>query len=205
MEILGYGEDALTLWSLKNRLDFILASLGDSSDTSKCQAFFRPSFGRSGGNKSSQFGEFDFILLAEHRIYLGESKWDRSSEEIDNGYIKLRTEQLLRHKQFKFYVEEWAFGVYTDWSEFMSRGEDPLRRQEIDKPIAPAGSLLAKNLQTVLQIIRDHYPNKPEIRNVLLYFYNSVNGGQPVSKADDDFEVVNVDYSKDISGNYIQL
>ena len=70
MEILGCGEDALTLWSLKHRHDFFQASLRDSSDNSKCQAFFWPSFGRSGGNKSSQFGEFDFNLLAEKSIYL---------------------------------------------------------------------------------------------------------------------------------------
>lgn len=111
MEILGYGEDALTLWSLKNKLDYILASFGDSSDVSKCRAFFRPSFGRSGGNKSSQFGEFDFIILAKQHLYLGESKWDKSPEKIVNGQMDLRSEQLLRHRLFKLYVEEWAFGI----------------------------------------------------------------------------------------------
>jgi len=205
MNILGYGEDALTLWSLKNRLGFILDALKDPSDISKCRAFFRPSFGRSGGKKSSQFGEFDFIILAEQHLYLGESKWDRSSEKIDNGLIDLRPEQLLRHKLFKFYIDEWAFGNYTGWSEFESRGKELMRLQQIDKPIAPTGSLLATNLQTVLRIIRDHYSTKPGIRNVLLYFYSSDNGGQPVSEAGSDFEVVNIDYSEDIFDNYIQL
>jgi|SRR3990170_713773 len=202
MDLLGYGEDALTLWSLKNKFGFILDALKDPSDISKCRAFFRPSFGRSGGNNSSQFGEFDFIILAEQHIYLGESKWDKSSERILNGFMDMRAEQLLRHKLFTFYVDEWAFGEYTDWGEFESRGKELLRQQGIDKPIAPAGSLLATNLQTVLGIIRDHYTSKPEIRNVLLYFYNGAIGGKPVKEAGNDFEVVTLDYSKDVSGNY---
>jgi hypothetical protein len=205
MEILGYGEDALTLWSLKNKLDFILASLGDSSDVSKCRAFFRPSFGRSGGNNSSQFGEFDFIILAEQCLYLGESKWDKSREKIINGMMDLRGEQLLRHRLFKFYIDEWAFGNYTEWGAFKSIGEDKLKQQGIDKPIAPAYSLLATNLQTVLRIIQDHYSNKPKIRNVLLYFYNGAIGRNPIIEAGNDFEVVMIDFSKDISRNYIHL
>ena len=56
MEIIGYGEDALTLWALRNRLDTILDTLGDFSDLSKCRVFFRPSFGRSGGKDGPQMG-----------------------------------------------------------------------------------------------------------------------------------------------------
>ena len=80
MEIIGYGEDALTLWAMKKRLDFILDKLNDPTDPDNCKVFFRPSFGRRGGPKSSEFGEFDFILLSIKRVYLGESKWERSSE-----------------------------------------------------------------------------------------------------------------------------
>lgn len=205
MEILGYGEDALTLWSLKNKLNFILTSLKDPSDENQCRALFRPSFGRRGGVRSSQFGEFDFILLAEQNLYLGESKWDGSSEKIIDGVIHLRPEQLLRHKLFKFYVEEWAFGSYTDWGEFVVKGKDLLSQHGIFKPIAPAGSLLATNLQAVLQIIRETYPSKPEFRNVLLYFYNGAIGAESVINAGNDFEVVPLDYSEDLFGNYLPL
>ena len=69
MNILGYGEDALTLWALQNILPFILEMLHDSSVPSQCDVFFRPSFGRRGGKRSSQFGEFDFIILSEDRLY----------------------------------------------------------------------------------------------------------------------------------------
>lgn len=98
-----------------------------------------------------------------------------------------------------------GFWNYIHWSECEQLGKELLKSQGIDKPIAPAGSSLATNLRTVLKIIRGHYPSKPDIRNVLLYFYDSANGGQPISKAGDDFKVVNLDYSKDISSNYIRL
>jgi hypothetical protein len=125
MEILAYGEDALTLWALKNKLEYILQELGDSPNSSKRLAFFRPSFGRRGGKNSSQFGEFDFILLTANYIYLGESKWDNSSEKIIDGKLELRDEQLLRHKLFKFYIDEWAFGPYKDnqWQIFVEEAK----------------------------------------------------------------------------------
>jgi len=127
MQILTYGEDALTLWALQNKLPFILQALNDSSAPSQCKGFFRPSFGRSGGVTSSQFGEFDFILLAEHCIYLGESKWDKSSERIVDSVLTLRGEQLLRHEIFMFYIEEWAFGNCINWHEFMTSAQPGLQ------------------------------------------------------------------------------
>lgn len=115
MDIYAYGEDALTLWALKNKLGLILGLLNDTSSLDECRAFFRPSFGRG---KGAVFGEFDFILLSKHSVYLGESKWDRSSEKIEAGDLTLRMEQQRRHIIFKFYLTEWAFGQYKTWSEF---------------------------------------------------------------------------------------
>ena len=209
MEILAYGEDALTMWALRNKLEYILQELGDSPNSSKCQAFFRPSFGRRGGENSSQFGEFDFILLAENCIYLGESKWDSSSERIIDGKLELRVEQLLRHKLFKFYIAEWAFGTYqsNEWQKFANEAKPKLIQENIEKPIAPAKSLLAENLQAILQLITEHYKNtdRPEIRNVLLYFHRNLGSDQLPQKAGNNFDVVAIDYSKDLKGSYINL
>jgi hypothetical protein len=209
MEILAYGEDALTLWALKNRLGYILQTLDESSNPAQCQAFFRPSFGRKGGEKSSQFGEFDFILLTENYIYLGESKWDQSSEKIVDGKLVLREEQLLRHKLFKFYINEWAFGPYKDdqWQIFVEEAKPKLILENIEKPIAPANSLLAGNLQTSLQLIKEHYKGtgQPEIRNVLIYFHRNLGDDQLPQKAGDAFNVVIIDYSKELTGSYIKL
>lgn len=205
MEILAYGEDALTLWALTNKLPAILQTLKDSSDPSRCQIFFRPSFGRSGGESSSQFGEFDFMLLAAQRLYLGESKWQRSTEKIKDGVLDLRKEQLLRHTLFKFYVEEWAFGNYSSWHEFESEAQPKLRLMGIVKPIAPERSLLAANLQTVLRIIKQYYAGLPVVRNLLLFLHNDMRVGDIPHKAGRDFEVVPLDYAEAAFENLIRL
>ncbi len=205
MDILAYGEDALTLWALTQKLPAILDALSDRSDPNKCQVLFRPSFGRSGGEHSSQFGEFDFIVLAEHCLYLGESKWQRSSEKIQDGMLALHEVQLLRHKLFKFYVEEWAFGQHADWSDFVVTATLKLQSMGITKPIAPAGSLLATNLQTVLGIIQKHYPHAPEVHNLLLFLHNGMGTkGLPVN-AGHDFKVVPLDYAEVAHENFIRL
>jgi hypothetical protein len=82
MLVYTYGEDALTLWAIQNRLGELLRKLRDVSDPASCEVFFRPSFGRRGAAHSSQFGEFDFIILANRHLYLGESKWDESTEQV---------------------------------------------------------------------------------------------------------------------------
>ena len=207
MEILAYGEDALTIWVLRNKLEYILQELGDSPNSLKCLTFFRPSFGRRGGENSSQFGEFDFILLTANRIYLGESKWDNSSEKIVHGKLELRDEQLLRHKLFKFYIEEWAFGQYANWQAFANEAGPKLKKMGVEKPIAPAGTLLAENLQTALKLIKEHYANtgQPEIKNMLLYFHKNPSNAQLPQSAGDNFEVVLIDYSKELTGSYINL
>ena len=76
---MGYGEDALTLWALKKQLTKILGTFKDSTDMVDCLVFYRPSFGRSGGPNSAEFGEFDAIVASKERIYLIESKWDNHS------------------------------------------------------------------------------------------------------------------------------
>ena len=101
IRLYGYGEDALALWAIRHRLDEILHSLKDTPDPSGCEVFYRPSFGRSGGLRSSQFGEFDFIILSDAHVYLGESKWDKNMKVPSDGTIKLPEKQLRRHKVLK--------------------------------------------------------------------------------------------------------
>ena len=205
MEILAYGEDALTLWALKKKLEHVLQELKESSTPSQCQAFFRPSFGRRGGENSAQFGEFDFILLTKNCIYLGESKWDNSSEKIIDGKLDLREEQLLRHDLFTFYIVEWFSGNYSKWKDFQNIAEVKIQHEKYSKPIAPANSLLAKNIQNTLELIKNRYSNLPEIKNLLLYFHDNLSKEQLPYKAGKNFEVVSIDYSKGRIGNYIKL
>ena len=205
MEILAYGEDALTFWAVKNKLSTILQALKDSSDPAVCQVFFRPSFGRRGGESSSQFGEFDFILLTDKGVYLGESKWQRSAEKISKGVLELRAEQLTRHAVFKFYIEEWAFGSHPTWRTFEEIAQAKLKARNITKPIAPAESQLAQNLQTILEVIKQRYTALPVIKNVLLFLHQGATPSELPHTAGQDFEVVTLDYSEGRFENFIRL
>jgi len=48
MKLLGYGEDALTLWALTNKTSYIYKHLKGEIPPSECIAFYRSSFGRRG-------------------------------------------------------------------------------------------------------------------------------------------------------------
>lgn len=203
MRIIGYGEDALTLWAIKNKMEAILQQLNDNSDVSQCQVFFRPSFGRSGGNNSAQFGEFDFIILSQSHLYLGESKWDRSSEKKDD-ILELREEQKLRHEIFRLYVDEWLKRDYSSWIEFLEKSKESMRAKGMIKPLAPVNSLLSSNLQTLLQIIKKHFNCIPKTKNALLYLHNGRSGDIP-KIVSNSFELVLIDYSIDSIDNFIKI
>jgi hypothetical protein len=209
MKMLAYGEDALTLWAVNKRLPFILQKLNDLSPLSDCRVIFRPSFGRSGGENSAQFGEFDFIILSTSCLYLGESKWDRSSERIHDGSLTLRDEQLLRHRLFKFYVREWASGKYESWQEFVQKASYMLRDEGITKLLAPPNSLLAQNLETILSIIREHYhSNTPQLKNVLMYFHIGADADRIPKAIGNDFEifeVIDINYSEIAVDQFIEF
>jgi hypothetical protein len=202
MEIFGYGEDSLTLWILKNRFKYLLDQLEDTSEYSKCTIFYRPSFGRKGGNSRSEFGEFDFIILSEVNIYLGESKWDGPTGKSKNT-IQLKNEQLFRHKLFSHYVECWLNNKFSNWNEFREKLNSKLKKHNISKPVPLEYSSLARNLQTVLNIIKSKYNEIPNINNLLLYFYKT-NDNLPLI-VNGDFKLVFIDYSEYLFDNFIKL
>lgn len=204
MQLLGYGEDALTLWALKNKFQYILDSLKDKSNTTECIVYFRPSFGRSGGGHSSQFGEFDFIIITKVRVYLGESKWGNSSE-IRDLTISLREEQLLRHLLFEIYIQAWLETESRDWDSFSLCVTSKLEITNIDKLVAPKSSLLQKNIQTVLTSISDNITNSCEVKNVLLYLYSGNFLKQTPIAVNGNFEIICIDYSEDLKDNFIKL
>ena len=205
MKLLGYGEDALTLWALTRRLDAILSVLGDASDSRLCEVLFRPSFGRSGGTNSAQFGEFDFMVLTRQAILLGESKWDRSSEEINEGVLTLRPEQEARHRIMRFYIDHFAFKNYQQWGEFIAKETPEFSGTGLGKPLAPEGSRLASNLEQVLRSMRSRFQSKPEITDILLYLRGKREKGSLPSKGPGHFRLVPLDYSEDLEGNMISF
>jgi hypothetical protein len=96
MQILGYSEDALTLWTLKQNISKILGEFQDNTTVSGCIAFYRPSFGGHGKDGSAIFGEFDAIIVSKQNIYLIESKWENHTD-FSNEDFPLENHQILRH------------------------------------------------------------------------------------------------------------
>ncbi len=200
VQLIGYGEDSLTLWALRERLPDILPKLGDPSDPESCKAFFRPSFGRGGGSKSPEFGEFDFILLTRKTLYLGESKW-RS-----NGLtIVIDPVQSTRHQLFEAYVDEW-FTQDVDWPEFMASQSTAQRLAVLGKSVPPADSLLVHNLEFVLRTIRGHFNgDRPRLMHLLLFFYCCPYGPVPTSVTDARFNLVVLKGPQFLGGEFLQL
>jgi len=206
MEFIGYGEDALTFWALTHRLGDMLNTFGDNTLQESCTIFFRPSFGRHGGLRSSEFGEFDFILITDQAVYLGESKWHRSSEEIVDGKLHLRREQIERHEIMAWYIEEWLKGDFDNWSDFFDKEGGKIRKGELLKPLPPVGKLLSENLIKLLEEIRHRFKNRSaKIYNVLLYFYAGDEAIILPKDSNGNFTIINLDYSSDRVGNFIKM
>ena len=205
--VLGYGEDSLTLWLLKDNLTRFLNKFQDSSRLGNCQVLYRPSFGRGA---DPLFGEFDAIVLSENCLYLCESKWDDLKGRVPPR-VKLKDAQFIRHKMFTFYVHEWVFGSYASWERFSSCAVPKWEGERIQKSIPPSGKLLARNLRTVLGLICNKYSTVPEIKNVLIYFHNGFRRKKLAPEVIDEnkkvvaaFDAICVNYADALdTGNYI--
>jgi len=203
-KIFGYGEDALTLWALKNHLSKILERFEDKSDPSKCLVFYRPSFGRAGGKNSSEFGEFDAIVASLENIYLIESKWDNLSIK-ENYKVKIKNVQQLRHDIFSWYLTHWHKKYLGRWEDFVIEQESNFNFKR--KLLKKKNSLLRRNIEFILNELLEHcrqFSGKDNIKNVLLFFYND----EKKPKLPDKiriFNLVKIDYSKELGENFITL
>jgi hypothetical protein len=207
-KILGYGEDALTLWALRQPTSKILDDFQDKTPISECLIFYRPSFGRHSKANSSVFGEFDAILASKEKIYLIESKWDNLSE-FKNEEITLRKEQTLRHKVFSWYLTHWSKKYSNNWQSFINEHQKDFQKDfKIEnKTIAPKGSLLSRNLEFILTKLQEHCEScssEVHIRNVLLFFYDSEKSTSP-TKTNDSFKIIPIAYSREIEGNFVPM
>jgi hypothetical protein len=201
-KILGYGEDAFTLWALKHRASKILDEFRDKTAISDCLIFYRPSFGRRSKANSSVFGEFDAIIASKENIYLIESKWDNLTD-FSKDELTLRDEQTLRHRIFSWYLIQWNSKYSNEWQTFMNEQKSNFEFK--NKTVAPKNSLLARNLEAILNELKEHCKNisPNHIKNVLLFFHNSKN--KPPTKTNEGFKLIPIDYSKEIKGNFVTL
>lgn len=203
VEILGYGEDALTLWALKRHVSTVLNSFKDSSSPSDCLVFYRPSFGRHAKENSSVFGEFDGIIASPQNIYLVESKWDNLVESKKDELV-IRREQLMRHQIFTWYLTHWKKKYASKWADFKEEQQNTFNFDR--KSIAPANSLLAKNLEFVLNKLLDHcaaFCNENNVKNVLFFFYRGKS--RAPLKINEAFTSIAIDYGKEAPSNFISL
>ena len=149
----AYGEDPLTYWALRNRLDVVLAQLGDTSDPNVATIFYRPSFGRSGSSDPAspraEFGEFEAIVATSETIYLIESKWP-SSSEVRKTKITVRQNQIIRHRVFAWYLARYA-ECNVPWDRFVAKYDSDFRDAFPGKKLAPPRSRFADNIQFVLR------------------------------------------------------
>ncbi len=115
--MIGYGEDGLTLWVLSRHLPQLLEKLGDDTDLAECLRFYRPSFGRKGGQYGAEFGEFDAILATRRAVYPFESKWVRSATR--SGLVTVKRRQVLRHQVFEWLRARWQ--PVMKWKDFATQ------------------------------------------------------------------------------------
>ena len=206
MTILGYGEDALTLWALSRRLPALLAALGDPGRADDALVLYRPSFGRAATGRApdashrAEFGEFDAILGTAAAVYLVESKWDRSGE-LEGGVLSLRAEQAHRHAVFATYLRLWRELRPSTWEEFARGAEARFGAEHRTVRFAPAGSRLAENLRFVLSALAD---KGGPIRNVALYFRPE--GESPDARVSNEgFECVTLAYEVEPGSRFVRL
>ena len=201
VKIVGYGEDALTLWALKHHVSKILEEFKDKTAISDCLIFYRPSFGRHSKANSSVFGEFDAILASKENIYLIESKWDNLTK-FDNKELMLSDAQTLRHEIFSWYLTHWNKKYYGNWQTFANEHQNDFK---FNNKIIARNSLLARNLESVLNKLQEHCHSlsSDNIKNVLLFFHGAKS--TPPTKTNEGFKPIAIDYSKDIKNNFVAL
>jgi len=197
-KVISYGEDALTYWALTKQIDAVLNKLGDTTHPDDCLLIYRPSFGRRGGDTRSEFGEFDAILATPMSVYLIESKWDKSSE-IQNGKLGLRNEQKERHNIFTWYLKNWDSNIYSDWADFVKAKSSEFN-SNLNKKIAPAGSLLAKNLEYIVSRLQSYGKT---VSNVVLYL--TKDKASTPQLTDSNFNLVTVEYHTIGNSSYFYL
>jgi hypothetical protein len=202
-EILGYGEDALTLWASKRHVSTILNHFKDPSLPADCTIFYRPSFGRHSKENASVFGEFDALIASSQNVYLIESKWDNLTKS-KNIELVIRREQLMRHQIFAWYLTHWKREYSNKWADFAK--EQQYSFDFGGKTIPPANSLLARNLEFILNKLLERckaFSSENSIKNVLLFFYRGKSG--PPNKVNKAFTIIAIDYGKEVLGNFVML
>jgi hypothetical protein len=194
-----YGEDALTLWIIREHLSGFLGVLEDLSPVAESKVFYRPSFGRRGSNKDatvseqwrSAFGEFDAIVATRGGTYLIETKWTASSEAprlTRPRPLQLSPTQVRRHAIMRNYIDAWRAVQPSTWDEFIHLSDIRDRLARFSASVPRAGTTLARNIGMVLILTAECGP----VSDVVL-FMRSEGGPPPGEVEPSHFALVGVD------------
>lgn len=196
-QILGYGEDSLTIWALTKKLKKLLHKIGEKTSRSELVIIYRPSFGRG-----RWYGEFDAILASKNRIFLIESKWDESQEVKSTG-ISLGGSQLLRHEILEWYIKKWDNKKYKNWDTFFQKYRKVFKGK-YNKEIPQPGRKLANNLEYLLKDLQ----SAKNIRNILLLFKkkdNKTNYRLSNKMKEKGFELVEMEYNPEAETGFFKM
>lgn len=162
--VIGYGEDALTIWALTEGLPNTLERLKESRliDTTaveECRVFYRPSFGRG----KYGIGEFDAIIASPKTICLIECKWCSPGEEA-KGVVAIPRAQCRRHRRWRAMREDWnkLKDPESDNRTVLADTEDAFA--------VPTHGRLIENYQYILESIGGERWRNKIVRDVCLYF-----------------------------------
>jgi hypothetical protein len=164
VQVIGYGEDSLTFWAFTQHLAVVMQQLGDGTDPKEFLFFYRPSFGRKGGQYSAEFGEFDGILATQKAVYPIESKWVRSATR--GGLATVKQRQVLRHVIFQWLRKRWQ--PKMTWNNFREAHHSAFAADFHQKPLAPVGTSLAHNIEFMLNALAAYPPN---VQHVVMAFH----------------------------------
>jgi hypothetical protein len=193
--IIGYGEDALTLWALSQRMPEILLQLGDATASSDAIVFYRPSCGRGGpvgeDGLRSLFGEFDAIIGTALGVYPVEAKWHHS-DGVRGGRVTLKENQLLRHDIFGTYVKLWRGATPADkktWEAFVRYAKPHFETAHVGRQLV-FSTISSGNVRYLLERLQ---PCGDTVRNVLLFVCPV--GFVPPRVAPASFKLVVINYA----------
>ncbi|NLO89470.1 MAG: hypothetical protein GX088_03975 [Clostridia bacterium] len=114
------------------------------------------------------------------------------SSEVKNEVIELREAQELRHQIFKWYLSEWISGSFNNWGDFVQQRKSQFFEKFDNKPMAPEKSLLANNLEYILNRLKELCPNVQ--KDVLLFFSSKNEKVKPTKVIPEYFQLIHIQY-----------
>jgi hypothetical protein len=157
-EILGYGEDSLTLFFLRNRwkefTEELRAQVKHAPDLNKkSKIFYRLSLGRG----AKGIGELDAVIVVPGAALLLESKWDNNLER-NISKIRMDAEQWQRDMVMRELILKESGKGWNSWKRKFEKKYRP-RSEE---------TTLKNNLEAFLRVCKDEKVKK--VFHILLFF-----------------------------------